>query len=112
VETQTIILILIAFGFFVLVLTLVAWYAIRLRRSQKLREKFGPEYDYTMEKIGDRRTAEETLLEREKRVQKLAIQALASDKVYLYKTEWDEIQADFVDTPAESVKKADRLIPK
>jgi hypothetical protein len=89
---------------------LVVWFAITKRRSQDLREKFGTEYDYTMEKTGDWRTTEDMLLEREKRVQELAVQALASDKVDLYRAEWDEVQAEFVDRPAEAVKKADLLI--
>jgi len=109
VETQTIILISIAVA--VLIVTgIVAWFAIRSRRSQKLRQKFGPEYDYTMEKVGDRRTAEESLLEREKRVNQLAIRALDPYEWDQYQTRWVEIQADFVDKPSESVEKANQLI--
>ena len=89
---------------------LVAWLAIRRWRSQKLREKFGPEYDYTMEIVGDRRSAEETLAEREKRISKLEIRALNEDEKVRYHGEWIDIQANFVDNPSKSVEEANRLI--
>ena len=108
-DNQTLILILIAVVA-LLVAGLITWYAIRIRRSHNLREKFGPEYDYTMEREGDRRIAEETLVEREKRVKKLDIQFLDPHTLDRYQAEWAEIQADFVDKPSESVKEADRLI--
>lgn len=108
-DNQTLILILIAVGV-LLAAGLLTWYATRIGRSRKLREKFGPEYDYTMEKEGDRRTAEEILLEREKRVNKLDIQPLDPNTLDRYQAEWAEIQADFVDKPLESVKEANRLI--
>ena len=108
-ETQTLIIVLIALAVLI-VASIVAWAAIRIRRSQNLRKKFGPEYDYTMEKLGDRRVAEETLEEREKRVNKLAIRTLDSNEWDHYHSEWIEIQADFVDEPSKSVEEANRLI--
>ena len=108
-ETLIIILILAA-AVVLLAAGLVAWLTIRKKRSTNLREKFGPEYDYAMQVTGDKRAAEETLLEREKRVKQLAIQALDPDKFFQYKAEWDEIQADFVNKPSASVEKANRLI--
>ena len=87
-----------------------AWLALRAWRSRQLRGKFGPEYDYTLEQEGDWRTAEEMLLEREKRVKQLEIRALAPDEWNRYQAEWTGIQADFVDRPVEAVEKADRLI--
>lgn len=108
-ETETIITVLIALAVLI-VAGLVAWIVVRSRRSRRLREKFGPEYDYTMEKLGDRRAAEETLEEREKRVSKLAIRTLDADEWDHFHTEWVEIQADFVDKPVESVEEANRLI--
>ncbi len=108
-QTETLIIVLIALVVLI-VAGIVAWAGIRLRRSQNLRKKFGPEYDYTMEKLGDRRAAEETLEEREKRVNKLAIRALDTDEWDHYHTEWIEIQADFVDEPSKSVEAANRLI--
>ena len=36
-------------------LVLVAAVAMRKRRSEQLRESFGPEYDHVVEETGDRR---------------------------------------------------------
>ena len=104
-DTNTLILISIAVAVLI-VAGIVAWFALRWRRSQK----FGPEYDYTMKKVGDRHLAEETLAERQKRVNELEIRALEPVKRDRYHTEWIEIQAGFVDEPSESVEEADRLI--
>ena len=38
-------------------LALAVWTAIRKRRSARLRERFGPEYDRTVEAAGERRDA-------------------------------------------------------
>jgi ABC-type multidrug transport system fused ATPase/permease subunit len=103
------ILILIAAAVLIVVV-LGVWFAIRRRRSQKLRKKFGPEYDYTMEKVGDQRTVEETLKEREKRVINLDVRALNENERDRYHGEWMKIQADFVDDPSKSVEEANRLI--
>ena len=108
-ETETLIIVLIALAVMI-VAGLVAWVVIRAYRSRRLREKFGPEYDYTMEKVGDKRIAEETLEEREKRVSKLAIRTLDANEWDHYHTAWIEIQADFVDEPSGSVEEANRLI--
>jgi hypothetical protein len=108
---DTLILVLIlAAAVFLLVAGVAAWVALSARRSQQLRQKFGPEYDYTLNVTGDKQTAEGALLGREKRVKRLTIQALAPDRLDQYQAEWSEIQADFVDHPTESVEKANRLI--
>lgn len=93
-----------------IVVGIVAAIANRAMRSRKLREKFGPEYDYTMKKVGDRRAAEEALEEREKRVSKLNIRALDPNEWEHYHERWIEIQSGFVDKPAESVQEANQLI--
>lgn len=82
----------------------------RKMRSQKLRDKFGPEYDYTIEKTGYRRSAEEKLQEREKRNTELEIRPLSAEDRERYNGEWLAIQSDFVDNPPNSVAEANRLI--
>jgi hypothetical protein len=109
VNTETLFSILIAAAVLI-VAGLLILIAIRRWRSQKLRQKFGPEYDYTMEKVGDRRTAEETLAEREKRVSKLEIRALNKEQKVRYHGDWIEIQANFVDNHSKSIEEANQLI--
>jgi hypothetical protein len=108
-DTQTLI-ILLAAGVGLLAVIATAWLAVSDRRSKNLREKYGPEYDYTLEQSGDRQTAEKSLIEREKRIDKLDIRELDERESDLYHTKWVEIQADFVDQPAESVERANGLI--
>lgn len=108
-NTQSIILIA-AVAVVILAVALIAWLSMGSRRSQKLREKYGPEYDYTMEKMGDQRTAEEKLLEREKRVHKLELRNLDPGEYEQYHEKWVAIQAEFVDKPAEAVERANELI--
>jgi hypothetical protein len=86
------------------------WIAMRFSRSRTLREKFGPEYDYTLEKAGNRRSAEETLAEREKRVSHLEIRPLDEAERERYHADWVEVQADFVDDPSKSVEEGNRLV--
>ena len=89
---------------------LVTWFAFSMWRSQKLRVKFGAEYDYTLEKAGNQRAAEETLTEREKRVGNLDIHSLGELESDRYHGEWITIQANFVDDPSKSIEDANRLI--
>jgi PAS domain-containing protein len=110
VITETINLIMIAIAVLIAVVGLGIWYALTRRHSQKLREKFGPEYDYTLEQTGDPRAAEENLKEREKRVKSLDIRELDSEQWNRYILDWTEIQAAFVDDPSKSVEAANRLI--
>lgn len=94
----------------VIVAALGIIYAISRIRSQQLRKKFGPEYDYTLQKEGDPHKTEQTLTEREKRVVSLDIHPLEENAKDRYNEEWMEIQAYFVDDPKKSVEQANRLI--
>jgi hypothetical protein len=42
-----------------------AWTFSRRQRSEHLRRKFGPEYDHTVDTLGDRHRAESELADRE-----------------------------------------------
>jgi hypothetical protein len=94
----------------VLLLALLAFFAGRQRRSRRLQDRFGPEYDRTVEQAGDRRTAEAELQERAERRQQLEIVALEPEARTRYIEAWRNTQAQFVDEPAEATREADRLI--
>jgi hypothetical protein len=81
----------------------------QLRRRQ-LRERFGPEYDRTLEDQESRRAAERDLAEREKRHAKLDIKPLSRDERDRFAQQWDLIQQQFVDHPGAAVADADRLV--
>jgi len=91
-------------------LVVLALFAGRRRRSRKLREQFGPEYDRTVAEAGDRKEAESRLQERTARRQGLDVVPLDPADRDRYVEAWRQTQARFVDEPAEATREADRLI--
>jgi len=83
---------------------------LRQRRSQQLREGFGPEYERTIAETGDRREAESELAERRERRSKLEIRELDPEARERYAERWRAAQRTFVDQPAAAVGEADRLV--
>jgi hypothetical protein len=80
------------------------------RRSGELQQRFGPEYERTLEQSGDRRGAERELRSRERRVSQLDIVPLSRGSAAAYEAEWAEVRQSFVDRPAGAVADADRLV--
>jgi hypothetical protein len=101
---------LVAILVVVILLALLAFFAGRQRRSRKLQDKFGPEYDRTVEQAGDRRAAEAELQERAERRQSFDIAPLEPEARARYLEAWRNTQAQFVDEPAQATREADRLI--
>lgn len=79
-------------------------------RRRRLRRRFGPEYERTVEAADTRRGAERELADRERRHAELPLRALPADARQRYSTEWYGVQELFVDAPAEAVGDADRLV--
>lgn len=84
-----------------------AWAQVRRHR---LRERFGPEYDRTVERNKNTREAERELVAREQRHAKLNIRPLTPEARERYRGEWGTVQERFVDVPAQAVTEADRLV--
>jgi len=103
-NTTVVIVILLIIG--VLAIMAVA----RRQRTKRLQERFGPEYDRTLDKIGDQRQAERELEERVAHVNALNIRPLTAEEVNRYARQWQETQRQFVDEPLGALQKADRLI--
>ena len=61
----------------IVIVALAAWTIAGRRRSERLREGFGAEYDRTVDRAGDRRAAEEQFLERQERHDELDLRPLA-----------------------------------
>ncbi len=80
------------------------------QRTKRLQERFGPEYNRTIDEIGDQRQAERELEERVAHVNTLNIRPLSADEVNRYALQWQETQRQFVDEPLAALQKADRLI--
>lgn len=94
----------------VLLVAAASFFLYQRRRSDELRQRFGPEYERTVEESGDRRSAERELLGRERRVSRLQITPLSRQSAESYRTEWADVQQSFVDRPAGAVADADQLV--
>ena len=88
----------------------VIWFVARQASTRALQRDFGPEYDRTMARAGDRGAAESELRERRERVSALDVRPLSRSDHDRFASEWTKVQAAFVDTPAEAVGDADQLI--
>jgi hypothetical protein len=88
---------------------LLAVVALTRRRTARLQQRFGPEYDRTVQQRG-RRDAEAELSSRVERRERLEIRPLSSDARERYLESWTRVQKAFVDDPAGAVTSADQLI--
>jgi FtsZ-interacting cell division protein ZipA len=86
--------------------------ALRMRRSRSLQDRFGREYDRTVDKAGGRREAEQELREREKRHEALELRPLSQDARERYLQQWQATQGRFVDDPTGAVSEADELVQR
>jgi hypothetical protein len=94
----------------VVVIAGFAIWAMQRRRSQELRQRFGPEYERTVESVHDKRKAEADLRERQDRVDAFEIRPLDAAARDGFRERWREVQAMFVDDPGSAVDQADTLI--
>ncbi|MDQ3785427.1 MAG: hypothetical protein M3360_11250 [Actinomycetota bacterium] len=80
------------------------------RRSDALRQHYGPEYDHAVQQSNGRIEAESELLARSKRREKLDIQPLDAVARKRYDAAWTAAKADFVDDPDRAIATADELV--
>jgi len=93
----------------VLVLGII-WVAGRKRKTEDLRESFGPEYERTVHQLGGHSKAESELEARRKRVEQLNIRPLSADTQDRFADQWRTTQARFVDDPQGAIDEADHLV--
>jgi hypothetical protein len=94
----------------VVILVLLAVAFVQRRRTQGLRERFGPEYRRAVAREGDVRSAESQLTEREQRRRELEIVALDPGARARYQEAWRATQGKFVDDPDGATREADVLV--
>lgn len=94
----------------IVVLALVGWFVMQQRRTQALHQRFGPEYDRTVDATGGRRQAEADLEARTQRVEQLRLRPLAADERTRFTAGWQAVQARFVDQPAAATTEAAQLV--
>lgn len=102
--------IIIAVVVVALVVLGVVYWMSRRKRTNEVRQRFGPEYDRQVQERGNKRAAEAHLQEVAERRDQLTIRPLSESSRQLYLQRWQAVQADFVDRPGEAVDAADRLV--
>jgi hypothetical protein len=106
IDTNTWILIAVAV---VVVVALIA-IAARRQRSQRLKQRFGPEYDRSVAATGSQARAEADLARRERHVRSLDLKPISPGARARYSESWRAIQSKFVDEPHAALAEADRLL--
>jgi len=82
----------------------------RTRRRARLKGRFGPEYERTVEAANSRRQAEVDLRAREEHHAQLHLHPLPPAARDRYQARWAEMQSNFVDRPQVAVADADSMI--
>ena len=94
----------------VVLVAVLAVVSSRRQRSKGFQNKYGPEYDRTIQSAGTEKKAQAELDERRKHVETMSIRPLSISERERYQSEWKAIQAKFVDQPGQATVEADHLI--
>ncbi|KJY42503.1 hypothetical protein [Streptomyces sp. A1547] len=108
-STGTLIAVIVIAAIVVIALGTALW--MRSRRRH-LQDRFGPEYERTVEQEGGRLAADRELHAREERHADLDIKELPEERRRAYAQEWSGVQEHFVDRPEGSVTQADELVTR
>lgn len=106
----TLVIVIVIVAVIVVAAVASAFYIAREKRTQRLREQFGPEYDRSMDRAGTRRDAESELRAREERHDELELRQLPAGQRDEFRRRWTFVQGEFVDDPVQAVGDADRLV--
>ena len=89
---------------------IVLWAVAQRSKSERLREHFGSEYERTVKETGSRTAAEENLIARAEEAKTFNIRPLTTAERDRYTSDWEKIEAHFVDRPTTAVVEADELV--
>ncbi len=106
-DTSTIVIVIVVVVILGVILALIF---SRRKRTEQLQNKFGTEYDHTVESLGDDKRAQKELVERQKHVESLEIRPLSDVEHKRYLADWASVQSKFVDEPGQAIIDADHLI--
>jgi hypothetical protein len=108
--TNTQIALAVAALVLILAIVLAAYLQHRKTRTLALKNRFGSEYDRAVVTHGSAQKAEAKLADRETRVEALKIRDLAPAERERFITQWEGVQARFIDHPKAAVTEADDLV--
>jgi hypothetical protein len=107
VDSQTMMIVVVVA---VAVLVAIGAYAYMTQQRRKLRDRFGPEYERTLEHARSTSEADAILKKRAARVDRFKLHPLTREQADAFAAEWRTIQSRFVDDPDAAVGQADTLI--
>jgi len=106
-DTNTLIAVIAAGVVVVAIIAALAWNAYQTNR---LKSRFGPEYDAVLRRTGNKAKAEKELRQREARVEKFQIVPLSPADAAKFSANWTRLQGSFVDDPKGVLIEADKLV--
>ncbi len=107
---DTLVTVIIVVAVLVIIGAILGLVFTRRSRSKQLQTKFGPEYDHTVETMGNEKKAQTVLDDRQKHVAALNIRPLSATERERYLADWASVKSKFVDEPGQAVVDSDRLI--
>ena len=108
-STTTLIIVIVAIVL-AAAIAVVGYRVAQQKRTTRLREQYGPEYDRTLGQADSQREAESELRGRSKRHEQLELRSLDSSERENFERCWSDIQGQFVDDPSTAVRNADLLV--
>ena len=102
----------IAFAVVVVVVVVIASAIVLMsrRKTTRLKQRYGGEYERLVAETGSEKGARRELTARESTRRKLDIVPLTHSALSDFTARWVEVQNGFVDNPAAAVSVADRLV--
>ena len=82
----------------------------RRSRTEALRDKYGREYEHTVESAGSRRRAEHDLMTRAEEGKTFQIRSLTAEEHRKFREDWNRIEMRFLERPTTAVVEADELV--
>jgi type II secretory pathway pseudopilin PulG len=109
-SNTTLIIVIVVAIVVVAAIAVVGYRLAQQKRTARLREQYGPEYDHALDQADSQREAESELRDRSKRHEKLELRSLDSAEREDFERRWSKVQGQFVDDPSNAVRNADLLV--
>ena len=109
-SNTTLVIVIVVAIVVVAAIAVVGYRLAQQKRTARLREQYGPEYDHALDRADGQREAESELRDRTKRHEKLELRSLDSSEREDFERRWSDVQGQFVDDPNTAVRNADQLV--
>jgi hypothetical protein len=106
----TVIIVIVVAVVVIAAFVIAGYQMARRKRTERLQEQYGPEYDRAIDQADNQRAAESELVDRSKRHEKLELRTLDASEREDFERRWTDVQGQFVDDPSSAVRNADRLV--